>query len=105
MNFRIVLASQNIDAGEMIFSENPVVKYPQWKTVPLCLGCYNSIEYSQCIQCKICNWPMCSEDCCQTEDHLLECGIFQKLGIKIDMDQLQFDEKSQNVSDIYVPKC
>ena len=101
MNFRIVLASQDIDAGEMIFSENPVVKYPQWKTVPLCLGCYNSIEYSQCIQCKICNWPMCSEDCCQTEDHLLECGIFKKLGIKIDMDQLQCDEKSQNVVPLY----
>ena len=36
--FRIVLASQDIEAGQMIFSEYPVVKYPQWKASPVCPG-------------------------------------------------------------------
>lgn len=44
---------------------------------------------------------MCSEDCCQTEDHLLECGIFQKIGFKVDMTHLQFDKKSQNFVPFY----
>ena len=98
---RIVLASQNIEAGQMIFSEYSIVNYPQWKTSPLCLGCYTSIDLDQCTQCTICNWPMCSEKCSQTEDHLLECGIFQKSGIKIDINEFKTDQKIQSVVPLY----
>ena len=98
---RIVLASQNIEAGQMIFSEYSIVNYPQWKTSPLCLGCYTSIDLDQCTQCTICNWPMCSEKCSQTEDHLLECGIFQKSGIKIDINEFKTNQKIQSVVPLY----
>ena len=98
---RIVLASQNIEAGQMIFSEYSIVNYPQWKTSPLCLGCYTSIDLDQCTQCTICNWPMCSEKCSQTEDHLLECGIFQKAEIKIDTNEFKTDQKNQSVVPLY----
>ena len=100
-HLRIVLASQNIEAGQMIFSEYSIVNYPQWKTSPLCLGCYTSIDLDQCTQCTICNWPMCSEKCSQTEDHLLECGIFQKAGIKIDTNEFKTDQKNQSVVPLY----
>ena len=80
----------------MIFSECPVVKYPQWKTFPICLGCYNLIDLDNCTLCKICNWPMCSEICCKNEDHLLECGIFQNQGIKMDCNLLKSDKETQN---------
>ena len=98
---RIVLASQNIEAGQMIFSEYSIVNYPQWKTSPLCLGCYTSIDLDQCTQCTICNWPMCSEKCSQTEDHLLECGIFQKSGIKIDINEFKTNQKIKSVVPLY----
>ena len=90
----------------MIFSEYPAVKYPQWKTVPVCPGCYIPIQLESCIPCKICNWPMCSEKCSKTEDHSLECGIFEKQGLKIDFDQFKNDENRQShvpLFDIIIP--
>ena len=44
---------------------------------------------------------MCSEKCSQTEDHLLECGIFQKSGIKIDTNEFKTDQKNQSVVPLY----
>ena len=87
----------------MIFSEYPIVKYPQWKTSPLCLGCYAPIELNQCFQCKICNWPMCSEKCCYSLDHVLECGIFQKCGIKLDINELKSHKAVVPLYDIIIP--
>lgn len=71
------MASKDIKAGEMILSELPLIKYPQWNSLPTCLGCYKLIDRENHILCQKCNFPMCSEACCKTSDHLLECRLFQ----------------------------
>merc|ERR1711963_1306448 len=62
--------------------ELPAVRVPPYTTKPLCLGCYTFVDKDTCFPCPKCNWPMCSEDCCSNEDHLLECEVFTKAGYK-----------------------
>ncbi len=89
--YRILIASKDIAAGELILSEFPIVKYPQWKTSPACLGCYELINADSYVLCANCNWPVCSEACSKAEDHLLECHLFQKCHVKIEPNEISFD--------------
>lgn len=82
---RILVAAKDIKPGEMILSELPLIKYPQWNSLPTCLGCYKLIDRENHIFCEKCNFPMCSEACCKTSDHLLECRLFQQSDTCIDL--------------------
>ena len=74
-SFRLVTASRDIKAGELIIEEKSLVKCPPYTTAPLCLGCFQYLSLGEFIKCPKCSWPMCSEACFKNPDHLLECEM------------------------------
>ncbi|XP_041982350.1 SET domain-containing protein SmydA-8 [Aricia agestis] len=76
---RYLTAKKDIERGEVIFSDLPVVVGPKPDTPPLCLGCYCPVEQTVCSHCS---WPICSPACEQDPHHQLECEIFQASNVK-----------------------
>ena len=87
-----MVAGEDIKAGQLVLEEKALLKYPQWKTLPTCLGCYKLLYKDKCQPCKLCQWPMCSKECSASPDHKLECKIFAKYGVKLNIKDLKFDQ-------------
>uniref|UniRef100_T1GYM9 SET domain-containing protein n=1 Tax=Megaselia scalaris TaxID=36166 RepID=T1GYM9_MEGSC len=67
-----VIAVENIDAGEEILLENPVLVTPNWDSEIRCSNCFRESN----IVCKKCDvFPMCAA--CENHDHF-DCDFFQK---------------------------
>ena len=69
---RILVATQNIPAGQVIFEETPLFSGPAKTSTPICLACLGP-KIPQ-IKCK-CSFPMCSKECVEKHQNLPECGI------------------------------
>ena len=80
---RIIIASRDIAQGELIGQEKAILRNPPPKTKPLCLGCYQYLSANNYVLCPTCHWPMCSEECCHANDHLLECSMHKKSGFQM----------------------
>ena len=93
-NFRYLIASEDIQAGERIFEEYPLSRGPIYSTRPVCLGCYQvlSSKSSERHICKKCGWPLCSEVCEKSPEHAPECQIFSDRGVKINSENFCFDD-------------
>ena len=80
---RILLASQDISAGDIVLEDECIVAAPDG--VPVCLGCLGPLPSDDHV-CEECGWPMCCEGCARirSEDHVRECEIFTKARIKPD---------------------
>jgi hypothetical protein len=57
---RYLVASRDIEPGEIVFRSEPIVSGLQPGSAPLCLGCYRPLPE---FRCPSCGWPLCSEDC------------------------------------------
>ena len=90
--------------GELILEESVLVRGPIKKTIPVCLSCYNELDAdSVTVNCWICNFPFCSEECQQFEEHQQECSIFAKQNVKIkNHDQFNYSS-SESVYDLIIP--
>lgn len=78
---RILVASTDIEAGEVVLEDNCIVAAPDG--VPVCLKCLGSLPLDNVYvsyECAECHWPVCSETCVNSvsEDHLPECEILSK---------------------------
>ena len=89
--FRLVLAARDLKAGETLLVEEPLARFPPFYTKPLCLGCYTFIDKNHHINCPGCNFPMCSIECCQYPDHLLECSMFKSCKVKVQAEKFNYD--------------
>ena len=89
--FRLVLAARDLKAGETLLVEEPLARFPPFYTKPLCLGCYSFIDKNNHINCPECNFPMCSIECCQYPDHLLECSMFKSCKVKVQAEKFNYD--------------
>ncbi|XP_037944727.1 SET domain-containing protein SmydA-8-like [Teleopsis dalmanni] len=82
---RFLLSTRNITAGNVIFTELPLVVGPKWYLterdeqvlVMPCVGCFIPcrIGANQCLRC---HWPACSPNCAGLENtnlHGMECII------------------------------
>ena len=58
-----------------------MVRGPVKNTIPVCLSCYNELDPENVVVCWICNFPFCSEECQQFEEHQQECSIFAKQNV------------------------
>ena len=91
-----MVAARDIDQGELIFSEEPLVKGPNHTiTTPHCLEClkvgnqikeYESMEkpyyhgsllqeLEEGVVCSDCGWPVCNEECAAGPNHQIECKV------------------------------
>ena len=78
---RILVASTDIEAGEVVLVDNCIVAAPDGVPVCLkCLGCLPLENVYVSYECAECHWPVCSETCVNSvsEDHLPECEILSK---------------------------
>ena len=82
--------------------ESVLVRGPVKNTIPVCLSCYNELDADSVIVCWICNFPFCSEECQQFEEHQMECSIFAKQNVKIKNDQFDYSS-SEPAYDLILP--
>ncbi|KAF4524592.1 hypothetical protein B566_EDAN008547 [Ephemera danica] len=57
---RHLVATRDLQAGEVIVSEAPLVAGPKQVSAPLCLGCHAARPRARCSRCL---WPLCSLSC------------------------------------------
>jgi len=68
---RYLVATRDMDAGEIIFADSPLLIGPKQITEPVCLACYRPVEGDY--RCKRCGFPMCDRNCADAESHQPEC--------------------------------
>lgn len=79
---RYMVAARDIEAGELIFREDPLAMGPNHQSKPSCLECMRKVDGSYL--CPKCQFPMCEEMCSLGEDHSgNECEIFSRIADKI----------------------
>ncbi|XP_046392646.1 uncharacterized protein LOC124160706 [Ischnura elegans] len=75
---RYAVAIRDLEPGEVVVREKPVVFGPKHFSPPICLGCLVPIQSSQNLRCcTTCGWPVCSLECEKLPCHAeYECPIF-----------------------------
>ena len=76
----MLVASRDIIAGEVLFTDTPGAVGPDSNPKPVCLNCYKRLPML-IYRCRYCGVPLCSPHC-QTDDghHVRECSLFQSSG-------------------------
>ncbi|XP_068209517.1 SET and MYND domain-containing protein 4-like [Palaemon carinicauda] len=78
---RYLVASRDIDAGDVVFREKPLVLAPKAGTGPTCMRCLKFIEDAW-EGCDGCGAPVCSSMCPADGHSAEECKIVSRLGLK-----------------------
>lgn len=58
---------------------------PSQISPPVCMGCLNSIEPDDHIDCSECGWPLCGPECKALDEHRAECGLTKERGDKVNV--------------------
>jgi len=88
---RYLTATKDLEEGELILNESPMVVGPRQLTKPVCLGCHKEITATTpFINCIRCNWPVCSEKCQDSPMHDSECRATKAAGSRIKVEH--FDQ-------------
>lgn len=75
---RFLQASRDIDAGETIFWESPVVMAPKSGSDPICLDCFRPLPTKSWPVCVGCKGPKCQESCDGYEHSSAECNLIRQ---------------------------
>ncbi|XP_045622293.2 SET domain-containing protein SmydA-8, partial [Procambarus clarkii] len=78
---RYLEASRDIQPGEVIMKDSPLVLGPRQVTVPVCLGCFTPVDGSY--SCSLCGWPLCGPECQNVVLHYPECQLSRNRPIKV----------------------
>ena len=76
---RVLVAARDISPWELVIDDTCLVLAPN--DVPVCLGCLGQLTATSVHPCSGCGWPMCSDQCDNSEDHATECKLFSKNGV------------------------
>ena len=76
---RYIIASRNIEAGEVIFAEEAFALGPAHDSLPSCLNCFKVANPEDGYLCPKCHLPVCDEMCAEGEEHAKECAILAAL--------------------------
>jgi hypothetical protein len=111
---RTLRATRDINAGNVIFTENPIIIGPDWNYDLItmartfnCVGCFEPIRMLN-HRCPVCKWPCCQPNCIGLQNsklHDIECAFLKGgLGVKHDSDYSAMRDYYR--SDILFPiKC
>lgn len=77
---RYLIATRDIQAGEVMLKEKPIIAGPSQITGPVCLGCLRELRRDKFVECGKCGWPMCDAKCLAASDHRLECDMTVQKG-------------------------
>lgn len=68
------MTSRDIQPGEIIINEAPLIKGPAQVTGPVCLSCLKNLKEDDHSTCSKCGWPLCNDDYCHdSARHVAEC--------------------------------
>lgn len=104
-------ATRDIHAGELILREKPLVMGPKINSVPICLGCHQTlyvpIGVRNFYKCSKCHWPLCGKECESAEMHLKECRLMaeRKFVATIDFDSAQPNKRESAYCAIMPLRC
>ena len=79
---RHLVATRDINPGEIILEEPAVTGGPRQYTRPVCLGCHRPVSLTESPRCSSCQWPLCSPDCELRPLHTAECRVFSQANIR-----------------------
>lgn len=104
-------ATRDIQAGELILREKPLVMGPKVNSAPICLGCHSTlfvpIGVRNFYKCSKCKWPLCGKECETAEMHLQECALMaeRKFIAKIDFDSANPNRREAAYCTIMPLRC
>ncbi|KAI9551770.1 hypothetical protein GHT06_022106 [Daphnia sinensis] len=91
---RLLIATRDICADEVIIdSEEALAVGPKQATHPVCLNCYRRVDGSYL--CPLCQWPLCSEACWQSENghhQRYECELLASKQVHPTIEELKQDD-------------
>jgi len=68
-----LVANRNLEEGEVILTEAPLVIGPSQMTIPVCLACYTPVDGSY--KCPKSGWPLCGPSCAKLVSKNVEVVI------------------------------
>jgi len=84
---RFLVASRDIQKGEVVLSDLPLVAGPIYtRTRPVCLECLRFLEEGTSEKCIGCGLPLCGPQCQGGPWHRSECQVFKEAGMKEEID-------------------
>lgn len=85
---RHMIAIEDIPAGTIIMRKQPLILGPKLASEPICLGCHEKLDFLY-EDCSKCGWPLCSQECENSDMHRIECETLSQSGYKpnIELDQ------------------
>ena len=91
---RYMVAARDIEAGERILCEEPLLTGPSHAAVPSCLDCMRKVDGSYL--CPECNFPLCGEMCAYGGEHAdRECKVFSRVEPKIEIKDFTKGERER----------
>jgi len=79
-----LVASRSLKAGEVLFTESPLVVGPSCVTIPVCLACYNPVDGSY--KCPNSGWPLCGPTCAKQVQNSPEVLVPKQCDAKFEID-------------------
>lgn len=81
---RYLIANRDINEGETILKQEPLILGPKTVSYPMCLGCHKilNFEKNNRFDCSKCFWPLCDKSCEKSHLHEQECDILAKANYK-----------------------
>ena len=84
---KCVIAARDIEQGEIVLIDTPILVSPSTKSKAQCLQCSKLVDGS--FRCTGCNFPMCGDRCAAGETHNLECEVFKRVDFEADIEDLK----------------
>ncbi|XP_050095469.1 SET domain-containing protein SmydA-8-like [Anopheles aquasalis] len=80
---RVLVATRDIQEGEIVLKESPLVHGPAQIVGPTCVGCLKPLEENKYLECERCGWPVCKRSCQNQSGHRAECELTVARGSKV----------------------
>lgn len=84
---RCVIATRDIEPGELVLVDRPILLSPMMKSKAQCLQCSKLVDGS--FKCQVCGFPMCGERCAGGDLHRVECAVFERVDFEADIEDLK----------------
>ena len=72
---RSLVATRQIEVGDIVLEERPVVWGPKQLSSVCCVACCLPLLYSDIVWCSSCSLPLCSQACPSLSSHMPECQL------------------------------
>ena len=83
---RYLVAGADIQAGEVVLSEYPVVAGPLYtRSKIVCLQCLRLVG-AESYRCSSCSFPLCDQTCQNGSWHAEECKLFSKANFQLQVE-------------------